>query len=185
MRECREGGFDFARGVAMGMLSKQERSDFELVISAPFETDSRKTAGVIAELMGRSQRSIDICSYVLVYLDELLPLFVDAKDRGVSIRVLLDNVAGRANSASGTLANLSAIIGKENVRLWGRESDVEESLHAKFVVADDKALVTSANLTGRAITRNVEVGCLIEASDTVERLSELFGALWVSGRTLL
>ena len=167
----------------MGMLSKQESGDFKLVISAPFERDGRQTAGVLAELIGRSERSLSICSYVLVYLDALLPLFSAAQDRGVSIRVLLDKVAGRAKSASSTVASLSSIVGQENVRFWGGESNIDESLHAKFLIADDTALVTSANLTGRAITRNVEVGCLIEASDTVERLSELFRLLWLSSKT--
>lgn len=179
--ECRKDGFDFARGVAMGMLSKQESGDFKLVISAPFESDGRQTAGVLAELIGRSERSLKICSYVLVYLDELLPLFSAAQNRGVSIRVLLDHAAGRAKSASSTVASLCSIIGKENVRFWGGESNIAESLHAKFLISDDTALVTSANMTGRAITRNVEVGFLVDSHEAVEQLNCLFQALWMSG----
>lgn len=178
--ECRKGGFDFARGVAMGMLSKQESGDFKLVISAPFESDGRQTAGVLSELIGRAQHNISICTYVLVYLDELLPLFSAARDRGVLIRILLDNEAGRAKSASNTTAILSSIVGQNSVRYWGGESNGDESLHAKFLIADGTALVTSANMTGRAITRNVEVGCLIETPDVVERLRELFDTLWMS-----
>jgi phosphatidylserine/phosphatidylglycerophosphate/cardiolipin synthase-like enzyme len=178
--ECRNGGFDFARGMALGMLTKQESGDFKLVISAPFESDGRQTAGVLAELIGRSERSLSICSYVLVYLDELLPLFSEAQDRGVSTRVLLDNIAGRAKSASSTLVSLSSIIGQENVRFWGAESNGGESLHAKFVVSDDTALVTSANMTGRAVTRNVEVGCLLSDSESICVLSNMFDRLWFS-----
>ena len=162
----------------MGMLSKQESGDFKLVISAPFESDGRQTAGVLAELIGRSERSLSICSYVLVYLDELLPLFSAAQDRGVSIRVLLDNVAGRTKSASSTVESLSSIIGQENVRFWGGESNIDESLHAKFLISDDTALVTSANMTGRAITRNVEVGCLVSNPPAVKSLVALFEQLW-------
>lgn len=178
--ECRQGGFDFARGVAAGMLARKASGDFKLVISAPFENDGRQTAGVLAELIGRSNRNLAVCTYVLVYLDELLPLFSAARDRGVSIRVLLDNEAGRAKSSSNTVMSLCSIIGQEGVRFWGGNSKGDESLHAKFLIADDTALVTSANMTGRAITRNVEVGCLIKASDAVERLSDLFELLWVS-----
>lgn len=178
--ECHKYGFDFARGVATGMLAREGKSEFQLVISAPFASDGRQTAGVLAELIGRSQRSLDICSYVLVYLDELLPLFSAARDRGVSIRVLLDNEAGRAKSASKTTASLCSIIGQESVRFWGGASNDDGSLHAKFLIADDTVLVTSANMTGRAITRNVEVGCLIETRDFVERLRELFDTLWMS-----
>lgn len=179
--ECRKSGFDFARGVATGMLASEVRSAFHLVISTPFAIDGRQTAGVLAELIGRAQRNVYICSYVLVYLDELLPLFSAARERGVSVRILLDNEAGRAKSASNTTAHLCSIIGRDSVRFWGGESTGDESLHAKFVIADDTALVTSANMTGRAITRNVEVGCLFETRDVVERLSELFDVLWNSG----
>jgi phosphatidylserine/phosphatidylglycerophosphate/cardiolipin synthase-like enzyme len=163
------------------MIAREGSSGFKLVISAPFASDGRQTAGVLAELIGRSKRNVSVCSYVLVYLDELLPLFSEARDRGVSIRVLLDNQAGRAKSASKTTANLCSIIGQENVRFWGGESNVDESLHAKFLVADDKALVTSANLTGRAITRNVEVGCQISDPQVVLRLLILFDQLWEQG----
>jgi phosphatidylserine/phosphatidylglycerophosphate/cardiolipin synthase-like enzyme len=181
--ECRKYGFDFARGVATGMLASEGKSEFQLVISSPFASDERKTAGVLAELIGRAQHNVSICSYVLVYLDELLPLFSAARDRGVSIRILLDNEAGRAKSASNTTASLCSIIGQDSVRFWRGESIGDASLHAKFLIADDTVLVTSANMTGRAITRNVEVGCLIETRDVVERLSELFDTLWKSSVT--
>lgn len=179
--ECRKGGFDFARGVAAGLLAKQGISEPKLVISAPFATDQRQTAGVIAELIGNSRRSVSVCSYVLVYLDELLPLFLAARDRGALVRVLLDRGVGRAQSASKTISNLGSIIGRDSLRFWGAEATSEESLHAKFLIADDVALITSANMTGRGITRNVEVGCLIEAADAVERLAILFDVLWGSG----
>lgn len=178
VNECRKGGIDFARGVAAGMLSKQESGDFKLVISAPFKSEGRQTAGVIAELIGGSESSLSICSYVLVYLDELLPLFSAAQARGVSIRVLLDNVAGRAKSASSTVESLSSIIGQENVRYWGGGSNIEKSLHAKFLISDDTALITSANMTGRAITRNVEVGCLVSNTPAIKSLVAMFEELW-------
>ncbi len=177
--ECRDGGFEFARGVAVGMIATQGSGDFKLVISAPFANDGRQTAGVLAELIGRSRTSLSICTYVLVYLDELLPLFSAAQDRGVLIRVLLDHDAGRAKSASSTVATLSSIMGHDNVRYWGGDSNGDESLHAKFLISDGTALVTSANMTGRAITRNVEVGCLVADTSAVKTLEALFEQLWV------
>lgn len=179
--ECGTSGFEFARGVATGMLSKQGSSDYKLVISTPFASDGRQTAGVLAELIGRSEHTLSVCSYVLVYIDEILPLFSAAQDRGVHVRVLLDNDAGRAKSSSNTVERLSSIIGREHVRFWGGESIGDQSLHAKFLIADDAALVTSANMTGRAIIRNVEVGCLIKGSETMKQLSSLFEVLWKSG----
>lgn len=180
LTECRNSGIDFARGVAAGMLARARPRPYRLVISTPFAIDDRQTAGVLAEMIGSAQRNLAICSYVLVYLDELLPLFSAARKKGVSIRILLDNAAGRTNSGSSTTESLSSLLGQESVRFWGDDSTSEQSLHAKFLIADETALVTSANMTGRAITRNVEVGCLFEAQEVVSRLQELFDMLWLA-----
>lgn len=178
---CFEGGYEFARGVATGMLTKEQESKLQLVVSAPFANDSRQTAGVLAELIGSAEHVVCICSYVFKYLDEFVSVFKNARDRGVSVRILLDKEMGKDKSDTSTLVNLRNIIGEDSIRFWASESDEEHSLHAKFLIADKKALITSANMTGRAVTRNIEVGCLIEESDAVERLSNLFELLWSSG----
>lgn len=177
--ECRTSGFEFARGVAAGLLARAVGSELKLVVSAPFATDERQTAGVIAELIGSAKRTVSVCSFVLVYLDELLPLFSSARGQGVKIRVLLDHEATHAKSASRTATSLRAILGPEALRFWGEDHQGETSLHAKFLIVDDEvALITSANMTGRALTQNVEVGCLTSDPAVCLRLSGLFEELW-------
>lgn len=177
---CKSTNLEYASGVATGLLVAKKGSDVRFVVSSPYETEERQTAGMIAELISGSNRSLQLCSYVLVYLDELIPLFRSARERGVDIRILLDLGAWNKDSVATTLSALRPIIGTDSLRFWSAEPGEEASLHAKFLIADgEKALVTSANLTGRAITRNIEVGCLLSDSELIQRLASLYETIWV------
>ena len=51
-------------------------------------------------------------------------------------------------------------------------------MHAKAAIADDSvALVTSANLTDRAVSANLELGVLIRGGDVPRRLAAHFREL--------
>lgn len=55
------------------------------------------------------------------------------------------------------------------------------SMHAKAAIADDQvALVTSANLTDRAVSDNLELGVLIRGGDVPRRLAAHFRELITS-----
>lgn len=183
--ECRKSGYDFPRGVAEGIRVAQAGSPIRLVISAPTCPDGRQTAGVISELLGTSKSTIALCSYVLLHFDALLPALTLAGERGVQVRVLLDEAANSPLPSSDTLASLRSQLIPGSVRFWRGDSRQPGSLHAKFVVVDDAtALITSANMTGRAMVGNVEVGVLTSDLDTIRSLSELFGHLWAASSML-
>ena len=63
-------------------------------------------------------------------------------------------------------------------RSLDREAVKRSSLHAKCIVVDHRiALVTSANFTEAAQTRNIEVGVLVRAEQFARRLAEHFETL--------
>jgi phosphatidylserine/phosphatidylglycerophosphate/cardiolipin synthase-like enzyme len=67
-------------------------------------------------------------------------------------------------------------------RSLDREAAKRSSLHAKCVVVDRRvALVTSANFTEAAQTRNIEVGALIQSAWFATQLAVHFGALADAG----
>ncbi len=176
---CKSSNLEYARGVATGLLTAKKGSDVRLVVSSTYKTEERQTAGIIAELISGSTHSLQLCSYVLVYLDELIPLFRSARERGVNVRILLDYAAWNKDSVATTVSALRPIIGANSLKFWAAEPGEEASLHAKFVIADgERALVTSANLTGRAITRNIEVGCLISDAEIIQRLTSFYETIW-------
>lgn len=86
-----------------------------------------------------------------------------AKERDVSIKIIFDKATKAKKSGKWTKSPKNII-----AKIWG---DIEyypeiysydaddSSLHAKFLIIDDKEiLVTSANMTGRAMTQNLEMG---------------------------
>lgn len=55
-------------------------------------------------------------------------------------------------------------------------------MHAKCAVADRRvAFVTSANLTGAAMTDNMELGLVVRGGDVPRRIANHFDALITSG----
>lgn len=86
-----------------------------------------------------------------------------AKERHVKIKIIFDK-ATKAKKWGKWTKSPKKIIGK----IWGdieyfpeiySYDDKNSSLHAKFLVVDKKEiLVTSANMTDRAMTRNLEMG---------------------------
>lgn len=104
-----------------------------------------------------------------------------AKERDVKIKIIFDK-ATRAKKWGKWTKSPKNIIAK----MWGdlknypeiySYDDKDSSLHAKFLIIDEKEiLVTSANMTDRAMTRNLEMGIKHEgeiakdAADLVELL---------------
>ena len=61
-----------------------------------------------------------------------------------------------------------------DVLCWNRPFNGQASMHAKGVVADRKrCLITSANLTGKALTQNVEFGVLLTDPDLCAQIIAL------------
>jgi phosphatidylserine/phosphatidylglycerophosphate/cardiolipin synthase-like enzyme len=56
------------------------------------------------------------------------------------------------------------------------------AMHAKCAVADNHtAFVTSANLTGAAMSGNMELGLVVHGGDVPKRISSHFASLIASG----
>lgn len=104
-----------------------------------------------------------------------------AKERHVKIKIIFDK-ATKAKKWGKWTKSPKKIIAK----MWGdieyfpeiySYDDKDSSLHAKFLVVDGKEiLVTSANMTDRAMTRNLEMGIRHKgkvAQDTVELIELL------------
>jgi PLD-like domain len=53
------------------------------------------------------------------------------------------------------------------------------NLHAKAIIAGDKALIGSANFTNRGITKRIEVSVLIEEEPQIEELKTWCNKLWI------
>ncbi len=59
-----------------------------------------------------------------------------------------------------------------------------KDIHAKVIVADDKAFIGSSNLTNKGITGRVEMGVLIEEKEQVDELQKWFSDLWAESESI-
>ncbi len=145
-----------------------------------------QTYSIFLKMINDAKESIIFVGYAMTD-DENQDIF-DAlknasKERHVKIKIIFDK-ATKAKKWGKWTKSPKKIIAK----VWGdieyfpeiySYDDKDSSLHAKFLVVDGKEiLVTSANMTDRAMTRNLEMGIrhrgevASDATDLIELLIE-------------
>jgi len=150
-------------------LQKKSHQNTVLVWTSPIKFHEKidQTQPVFEEMINNSRYSITFVGYAM---DEKNLTIFDAikkaaKERSVHVKIIFDT------------ANKERIMGKvtkspKNIieKIWGdivhfpeiytyEDKKGRSSLHAKFLVIDSEEIfVTSANMTGRAMNRNLEMG---------------------------
>ncbi|MFH8756595.1 DISARM system phospholipase D-like protein DrmC [Streptomyces atroolivaceus] len=146
----------------------------ELVVSGPTSPaiPVRLTSGIAVDVIRSARASLLIASFAAYGIPEIVTELRAAAERNVRIDLLLERTTASAR-AFGPLG--------EHVRIWHRAaSDDRTSLHAKVIAADrHTALLGSANLTGRGLSRNVEIGVILRDSGAVGRLVDHMR--WLTG----
>lgn len=160
------------RGAAAATAAERDRRA-RLVWTGPDSgQDSRGTAGTVIQLVSEARKRLLVLSYATYEVEALDTALRAAADRGVRTTVVLETVA---DSGEALKHDLSAHFGGMplvRVLRWPKERrDPGAVLHAKAVVSDGRsAFVTSANLTGRAMRSNIELGVLLPDAEVAERI---------------
>jgi hypothetical protein len=145
----------------------------ELIWTGPsvLGSELRSTRQVVSEILRESQRYVLVVGYQLRSAmregdSNVVEEFLDAARRGVRFTFVLNE--DEANFAALDLARWPPS-NRPRVLTWPQPGDQFASLHAKIVIADDeRALITSANLTFHGLRRNIEVGVLVRADIVVQ-----------------
>ncbi|WP_405389142.1 DISARM system phospholipase D-like protein DrmC [Streptomyces sp. NBC_01102] len=150
-------------------------SPAELVVSGPTSPaiPVRLTSGIAVDVIRSARASLLIASFAAYGIPEVVTELRAAAERNVRIDLFLEESTAAAR-AFGPLG--------EHVRIWHRTDgdDARTSLHAKVIAADrHTALLGSANLTGRGLSRNVEIGVILRDSRAVGRLVDHLR--WLTG----
>ncbi|MDA0839838.1 MAG: phospholipase D-like domain-containing protein, partial [Planctomycetota bacterium] len=141
--------------------SPPERSAGSLRFTLGDHTDLKTE---ILELIRTAANQLLVSAYTLKADHETVQSLADASKRGVEVKVLMRKLPSNAGAAS-FLAKAGAQI------------RAHDSLHAKAVVSDGKAIVMTANLDPLGMDRGFEIGCLlpeIRASRIHQTLQEWF-----------
>ena len=154
----------------------------ELVWSGPSTgvIPIRHTEQVICEIIDDSREELFIVSFVAYKIERISNALKAAAKRRVKISFLLEQSVGEGGSLSfSSLAIIKKILPRANFYIW-QQNDAAAcgAVHAKCIVADNKAaLISSANLTGAAMDRNIESGVYIKGGNLPRQISSQLESL--------
>lgn len=168
--------------VAADAVARDRRRRVRLTWSGPEGASAaRASAGVLLQLIGGASASLLLMTYASYPVPALTAAIGAAVGRGVDVRLLLDTVDDRGLEGFDA-AQLYAGTGAEVLR-WPKEKRAGSAeLHAKGAVADGRrVLVTSANLTGSALLKNVELGVVLDDRSVAKAIEEQVTVLRQAG----
>jgi len=170
---------ELATALRVGAASARQAHGHEsvqLLYTGPNPGTIRRNLAGLLEVIRSARETLFVVSFVVAYADELIVALGERADSGVDVDVLLDEEPSAFEFACKRFADLAP-----RVRLWVWAAEANQqrgTVHAKCAVADGRqAFVSSANLTGKAMERNLEVGYLVTGGPTPSSLRVQLSAL--------
>ncbi len=175
---------------------------FDLVLSGP-EVEgvpTADTAAVLSALIGEANEKVLLVGYAVHNGKKLFKALAKRMTAIPALRVIFClNIARSYGDTSLETEIIRRYISDFREKHWPVQKLPEiyydpralamaptdrASLHAKCVIIDSKvALITSANFTEAAQSKNIEVGVVVRYEPCVRRLTDYFAAL-ISGKLL-
>jgi phosphatidylserine/phosphatidylglycerophosphate/cardiolipin synthase-like enzyme len=155
----------------------------ELVWTGPTTSyvATRQTEQVLLDLIKGAKRDIFIVSYVAHKYPSIVDALNLACQNGVTVRFLLEaSLADGGSLDVDPVATMRTAVKSAQLYTWVDKSApfTEGRVHAKIAIADGQtALLTSANLTGNAMIKNMEAGVLIRGGQVPSNLKAHLQAL--------
>ncbi len=174
-------------GMLLGAARAVERAraaqSVELVWTGPTtpSVPTRQTEQVLLRVIENATARLFLASFVAYDVPRIVSALNAAIDRGSAVRLLLESSLGQGGHHSvDPFAAMRARVPRAELYTWRAKSEpfVGGRVHAKVAVADGRvAFITSANLTGYALEKNMEAGVLIEGGRVPRALDDHLRAL--------
>lgn len=170
-------------GASEARLRVEKELSVELVWTGPTTrfVPTRRTEQVLLDLISSAQTDLFLVSFVAYDVPSVVTGMNEAADRGVRLRVLLEASTCHGGTLSvDPAATMRASVPAAELYTWKEKPEpfVEGKVHAKFAVVDGaRAFITSANLTGHALEKNMEAGVLIHGGFVPNTLRKHLQAL--------
>lgn len=178
---------DEVAGILLGASEARQRVERELSVELVWTgpttrfVPTRRTEQVLLDLIAGATRDFFLVSFVAYDIPTIVTALNDAANRGVRIRILLE----ASMSHGGTLnydpaAIMRMCVPMAELLTWKEKPEpfVDGKVHAKVAVIDGaRAFITSANLTGHALEKNMEAGVLIHGGQVPRLLIDHLDAL--------
>jgi phosphatidylserine/phosphatidylglycerophosphate/cardiolipin synthase-like enzyme len=162
---------DQVMGMLLGASEARLRAERELTVELVWTgpttrfVPTRRTEQVLLDLIASAKTDLFLVSFVAYEVRSVVTAMNAAAGRGVRLRVLLE----ASSHHGGTLNYDAAAVMRMSVPAaelftWRARAEpfIDGKVHAKIVVVDGvRAFITSANLSGHALEKNMEAGVLI------------------------
>lgn len=169
-----------AKFMAMKIASDQS---IELVWTGPTTpfVATRHTEQALLQVINAAQSTLFITSFVAYDVASVVKALNDASAKDVHISMLLESSSEHGGSINiDVIRKMKSLVPKAVLYAWtGKvEPFLDGRVHAKVAVADtNSCFITSANLTGYAMEKNMEAGILITGGEIPRQLSQHLCAL--------
>ncbi len=164
---------------ASHVYSKAVSEQFtELVWTGPTTpfVSARRTEQALLQVINSAQQSLFITSFVAYDVSTIVKALNLANDRGVVISMLLELSKDHGGSITfDAIGKMRALVPAAKLYAWRDKVDPfsDGRVHAKVAVSDGRmCFITSANLTGHAMEKNMEAGVLISGGRIAKLLDE-------------
>lgn len=148
--------------------------------TTPF-VSARRTEQALLQVINSAEQSLFITSFVAYDVSSIVKALNTANDRGVTISMLLELSQDYGGSITfDTIGKMRTLVPAAKLYAWHEKSDLfaDGRVHAKVAVADERiCFITSANLTGHAMEKNMEVGVIIDGGSIPAMLNDHLNAL--------
>lgn len=149
------------------LTQAMSRQSTELVWTGPTTpiVSARRTERALLQVINVAEHTLIMTSFVAYDVSIIVRALNAAADRGVTVSMLLELSQEHGGSlVFDVIGKMHTLVPKAQLYAWRDKTEPfsEGRVHAKVAVADGKTcFITSANLTGYAMDRNMEAGVLI------------------------
>lgn len=132
--------------------------------TTPF-VSARRTEQALLQVINSAEQTLFITSFVAYDVSTIVKALNAASDRGVIISMLLELSQDHGGSTTfDAMGKMRTLVPTARLFAWRDKANPfsDGRVHAKVAVADGRmCFITSANLTGHAMEKNMEAGVLI------------------------
>ncbi|MGY7792632.1 DISARM system phospholipase D-like protein DrmC [Klebsiella pneumoniae] len=143
--------------------------------TTPF-VSARRTEQALLQVISTAERTLFITSFVAYDVSTIVKALNAANERGVMISILLELSQEKGGSLNfDTIEKMRIQVPSAKLYVWNNKDNEYYGgcVHAKVAVADAReCFITSANLTGYAMEKNIEAGVLISGGSIPRQLNE-------------
>lgn len=161
----------------------RRRQSTELVWTGPTTpiVSARRTEQALLQVINAAEHTLFMTSFVAYDVSTIVRALNAAADRGVTVSMLLELSRKHGGSiVFDVIGKMRMLVSGAKLYAWRDKTAPfsEGRVHAKVAVADGTlCFITSANLTGYAMDRNMEAGVLITGGHIPRLLNDHLQAL--------